>query len=49
MELIHTCYRVTDVDRLELMHNVGVKGGARICFVRDPDGWRTGANLALAA
>jgi lactoylglutathione lyase len=25
------------------------KGGSRICFVRDPDGWRTAANLALVA
>jgi lactoylglutathione lyase len=25
------------------------EGGSRICFVQDPDGWRTGANLALAA
>src|SRR2546426_4879771 len=25
------------------------EGGSRICFVRDPDGWCTGANLALAA
>ncbi len=125
MELIHTCYRITDIDRsvafyealgfedrrrmrireeainvfmalpgdgdrLELTYNFGVdsyeigtgyghiavtvddidqtlarlkeqrieperepyrvrEGGARICFVRDPDGWRTAANLALAA
>jgi lactoylglutathione lyase len=25
------------------------KVGSRICFVRDPDGWRTAANLALVA
>jgi len=25
------------------------EGGSRLCFVRDPDGWRTAANLALAA
>ena len=25
------------------------EGGSRLCFVRDPDGWCTGANLALAA
>jgi len=25
------------------------EGGSRICFVQDPDGWRTAANLALAA
>jgi lactoylglutathione lyase len=25
------------------------EGGSRICFVRDPDGWRTAANLATAA
>ncbi len=25
------------------------EGGSRICFVRDPDGWCTGANLAIAA
>jgi lactoylglutathione lyase len=25
------------------------EGGSRITFVRDPDGWRTAANLALAA
>ena len=76
MELIHTCYRITDVDRsvafyralgfeerrrlpirdeavnvfmglpgdgdrLELTYNFDVpEGGSRICFVRDPDGYR---------
>jgi lactoylglutathione lyase len=125
LELLHTCYRITDIDRsvefyealgfedrrrmaireeainvfmglpgdddrLELTYNFGVdsydigtgyghiavsvddidetlgrlkqqgieperepyrvrKGGSRICFVRDPDGWRTAANLALVA
>ena len=76
MELIHTCYRIGDIDRsvefyealgfeerrrmpirdeainvfmglpgdgdrLELTYNHGVgEGGSRICFVRDPDGYR---------
>src|ERR687896_187510 len=51
MELIHTCYRIGDIDRSVAFYEAqGIEpekppyrvreGGSRICFVRDPDGYR---------
>jgi catechol 2,3-dioxygenase-like lactoylglutathione lyase family enzyme len=39
MELIHTCYRIGDIDRSVAFYcALGFEeGGSRICFVRDPD------------
>jgi len=48
VELIHTCYRITDPEAtLERLAGQGIEperppysvreGGSRLCFVRDPD------------
>ena len=50
MELIHTCYRIGAIDRSVAFYTaLGFEerarmpireGGALLCFVRDPDGYR---------
>ncbi len=51
MEYAHTCYRVFDLEKAVDFYTNGLgfveqrrfpirEGGSRLCFVRDPDGYR---------